>query len=70
MTNEEAKQALLSHETVGYSGGKYILSAIVYKCIDGRIATSAELIPINGANSLTVAKIRDINRRTQNDIHT
>lgn len=37
MTNEEAKQALIEHGEVEYNGGRYILSAIVYKCINGRI---------------------------------
>lgn len=63
MTNEQLKEALLAGETVLYEGEKWRLTAIIYrKSAKGNVMISAELLPLNGSNSLTAARVRAVER--------
>lgn len=47
MTNDELKPALLKHSRVGYGGGAYTLSAIIYRVNDGKFFLQVELLSNN-----------------------
>lgn len=55
MTNSRIKEALLSRCHVKFKGILYdYVSAIIYRCSDGKIEVTAELMDFNG-HSITIA---------------
>ena len=63
MTADELKEAWLNDEHVLYEGAEWKLTAVIYrKGLKRERIVSAELLPLNGANSLTYAAARDIER--------
>lgn len=68
MTNEEIKEVFNRCENVMYKGAEYEINAIRYShSTDRRIIISAELLCTNGANSMVIAKINDIERIDKNE---
>lgn len=61
MTTNEAKTACKDGGTVIYNGGEYTVDHIktFYSKKERAFRNSLYLIPLNGANSITVARLRD-----------
>jgi hypothetical protein len=61
MTTDEAKEACKSGQTVIFRGGEYAVAHINtwYDRHEGGWRNSLELVPRSGANSITVARMRD-----------
>lgn len=66
MTNEEIKQAFNNRENVLYNGVEYELLDIMYShSADRRVKkpiVSCWILPLNGANSMTRANIKHLER--------
>lgn len=62
MNNQELKEALLQRYPVAFRGITYAyISAIIYRCIGGKIEVSAELMDTT-KNSVTIADSKFITK--------
>lgn len=63
MTAEELKEAWHRGENVKYNGREYELLAVIYRRgPKGNKIVSGELKPLNGSNSVIIARVKEIER--------
>lgn len=63
MSGAELKNTLMSGCAVSYDGVDYAkVSAIIYRCVNGQIKVTAELLDKNG-NSVTIAPSERVTKK-------